>query len=73
MISVLCGNTAYCVKLSGKDLSGYSSKIDSVSSRKCPYYRHLIRASGTVTLAPGALQTALLLLFLGGTSTKPQA
>jgi len=29
-ISMLSGNTAYCVKLSGEDLSRYSNKIESV-------------------------------------------
>jgi len=27
---MLWGNTAYCVKLSGEDLSRYSNKVDSV-------------------------------------------
>jgi len=34
MISILWGNTAYCVKLSGKDLSRYSNEIESVGLRK---------------------------------------
>jgi len=29
-ISILCGNTAYCAKLSGEDLSRYSKKIESL-------------------------------------------
>ena len=33
-ISVLWGNMAYCVKLSGEDLSRYSNKIESVGSFK---------------------------------------
>jgi len=33
----LWGNMAYCVKLSGEDLSRYSNKIESISLRKCPY------------------------------------
>jgi len=36
-ISMLWGNTAYCLKLSGKDLSRYSNKIESVGGRKFPY------------------------------------
>ena len=40
-ISVLWGNTAYCVKLSGEDLSRYSNKIESAGLRKCPYYHCL--------------------------------
>jgi len=35
-ISMVCGNTAYCVKLSGEDLSRRSNKIESVGLRKCP-------------------------------------
>jgi len=38
--SVLWDNTAYCVKLSGEDLSRYSNKI---GLRKCPYYYHLAK------------------------------
>jgi len=41
-ISVLCGNTAYCVKLSDEDWSRYSNEIESVGLRKCPYYHCLI-------------------------------
>jgi len=33
---MLWGNTAYCVRLSGEDLSHYSNKIESVGLRKCP-------------------------------------
>ena len=40
-ISMLWGNTAYCVELSGEDLSRYSNKIESVGLRKCPYYDYL--------------------------------
>jgi len=35
---MLWGNTAYCVKLSGQDLSRYWNKIELVDLRKCPYY-----------------------------------
>jgi len=42
-ISVLCGNTTYCVKLSGEDLSRFSNKIESVDLRKCPYYHYLTK------------------------------
>jgi len=35
------GNTAYCVKLSGEDLSHYSSKIETFDLRKCQYYHCL--------------------------------
>jgi len=37
------GNTAYCVKLSGEDLSRCSDKTESVGLRKCPYYRNLTK------------------------------
>ena len=40
-ISMLWGNTAYCVKLTGKDLSHYSNEIESVALRRCPYYHYL--------------------------------
>ena len=39
-ISMLCGNTAYCVKLNGEDLSRYSNKNESVVLRKCPFYHY---------------------------------
>ena len=39
-ISMICGNTAYWVKLSGED--SYSNNIESVGLSKCPYY-HLLR------------------------------
>ena len=39
---MLWGNTAYCVKLIGEDLSRYSNKIESVGLGKYPYYRYLI-------------------------------
>ena len=42
-ISVLWGNTEYCVKLSGEDLLRYSNKIESVGLRKCPYYHYLTK------------------------------
>jgi len=35
MISMLWGNTAYCVKYSGEDLSRYWNKTESVGLRKC--------------------------------------
>ena len=35
-ISMVCGNTAYCVKSTGEDLSRRSNKIESVGLRKCP-------------------------------------
>jgi len=41
-ISMLWGNTAYCVKLSGEGLWRYSNKIETVGLRKCPYY-YLLR------------------------------
>ena len=34
---MLYGNTAYCVKLNGEDLSCYSNKIE------CSYYRYLTK------------------------------
>jgi len=40
---MLCGNTAYCVKLSGEDSSRYSNKIESADLRKCPYYDNLTK------------------------------
>jgi len=39
--SLLFGNTAYCVKLNGEDLSRYSNKIESTGLRKCPYCHYL--------------------------------
>jgi len=36
-------NTAYCVKLSGEDLSRSSDKTESVGLRKCPYYGNLTK------------------------------
>ena len=41
-ISMLWGNTAYCMKLN-EDLSHYSNEIESVGLRKCPYCRHLTK------------------------------
>ena len=41
--SMLCGNTAYCVKLSGDDLSRYSNKIESVGLRIWRYYHYLTK------------------------------
>jgi len=43
MISVLWGNTAYCVKFSTGDLSRYSNKIESVSLRKYPYCHYFTK------------------------------
>jgi len=40
---MLWGNTAYCAKLSGEDLSRYSNKIESVGLRNCPHYRYLTK------------------------------
>jgi len=40
---MLWGNTAYCVKLHGKDPSRYSNKIESAGLRKCPYYHCLTK------------------------------
>jgi len=40
-ISTLCGNTAYCAKLSSEDSSRYSNKIESIGLRKCQYYHCL--------------------------------
>ena len=42
-ICMLRGHTAYCVKLSGEDLSRYSNKIESVGLRKCEYYHYLTK------------------------------
>jgi len=42
-VSMLWGNMAHCVKLSGEDLSRYSNKIESVGLRKCPYYHYLTK------------------------------
>jgi len=36
MISMLWGNTAYCVELSGENLLRYSNKTESAGLRKCP-------------------------------------
>jgi len=43
IISMLWGNTAYCVKLSGEDLSRYSNKNESYGARKCLYYHYLTK------------------------------
>jgi len=44
-MSMLWGNTVYCVKLSGEDLSSCSNrpKIESVGLRKYAYCRHLTK------------------------------
>ena len=41
--SMLRGNTAYCVQLSGQELLRYSNKFESVGLRKCPYYQDLTK------------------------------
>jgi len=43
MISMLWDNTAYCVKLSDKDMSRYSDKIESVALRKCLHYYYFTK------------------------------
>jgi len=42
-ISVLWGNTAYCVKLSGEDLSRYLNKIESAGSKNLHIISILVR------------------------------
>jgi len=42
-ISMLRGNTAYCVNLSSEDSSHNSNKIESAGLRKCPYYHYLTK------------------------------
>jgi len=42
-VSMSCGNTAYCVQLSGEDLLRGSMKIESVDLRNCPYYHYLTK------------------------------
>jgi len=42
-ISMLWGNTACCVKLSGEDWSRYLNKIESVGLRKCLHYHCLTK------------------------------
>jgi len=37
-ISMLWDNTAYCVQLSGEDVTRYSNKIESVRKRPCRHY-----------------------------------
>jgi len=48
-VTVICGhntismswdNTAYCVKISRKDLSRYSDEVESVGLSNCPYYHY---------------------------------
>jgi len=59
-MSMLWGNTAYCVKLSGEDLSSCSNKIESVGLRNklmrivaillrkwCHNNKHFVRACPT--------------------------
>ena len=43
VISTLWGNTAYCERLSGKDLSRCSTTVESFGLRKCPYYHCLTK------------------------------
>ena len=40
-ISMLWGNTANCVQLSGPNLSRYSNKTESAGLRKCSHYHSL--------------------------------
>jgi len=40
---MLWGNTSYCVKLIGEDLSRYSSKTEPDALRKCPCYQYLTK------------------------------
>jgi len=40
---MLWGNTPYCVKFSGEDMSRYSNKFESVGLRKCPHYQYLTK------------------------------
>ena len=40
---MLWSNTAYCVKLSGEDLSCYSNEIESACLRKCPHYHYITK------------------------------
>jgi len=42
-ISMSCGNAAYCVKLSGKDFSRYSNKVESVGLRNVRIIAILLR------------------------------
>jgi len=42
-ISMLWGNTMYCVKLSDEDLPCYSNKIEPVGLRKCPYHHYVAK------------------------------
>jgi len=42
---MLWGNMVYCVKLSGKDLSRYSNKMESVGLRKCHPTKKLVPQS----------------------------
>ena len=51
-ISMLCGNTAYCVKLNGDDLSRCSNKIESAALRD-------LRIGVTIT---NTSQTLLLIM-----------
>jgi len=47
---LLWGNTSYCLRLSGEDLSRYSNKIESVGLRKCQYNHYLTKK--VMPLAP---------------------
>ena len=46
---MLYGNTAYCVRKSGEDLSRCSNEIESVALRKCPHYHCLTKNDVTIT------------------------
>jgi len=37
------GNTAYCMKVTGEDLSRYSNTIESVGLRKCLYCHYFTK------------------------------
>jgi len=50
-ISMLWGNTAYCVQLNGEDLSHYWNKFESVGLRKRPYYHYLTKSDVTILRA----------------------
>ena len=63
-ISMLSGNTAYCVKLSGGDLSRYSNKIESVGSRRCSYY-HYVSLTKKVMSQITITNTSQLTMLLG--------
>ena len=45
-VSMLWGNMAYCMNLSGEDLSCHSNKTESAVLSKCPYYHYLTKKVG---------------------------